>query len=38
MAETLNKMTEANAKPVITVKGHKATRNYLTNKLEENRR
>lgn len=34
MAQTLNKISKANTKAVITVKGYKATRKYFTNKQE----
>lgn len=36
--ETLNKISKASTKPVITVKGYKATRKYFMNTLEENNR
>lgn len=38
MAQTLNKISKANTKPVITVKGYKATRKYFMNKVEESNR
>lgn len=39
VAETLNKISKAITKPVVTVKGYKATRKYFMNTLEEiNRR
>lgn len=38
ITQTLNKISKANTKPVITVKGYKTTRKYFMNKLEENNR
>lgn len=38
MTQTLNKVSKANARPVLTAKGYKGTRKYFTNNLEENSR
>lgn len=38
VAQTLNKISKASMKPVITIKGYKATRKYFMSTLKENNR